>query len=415
MNTRALVLPVLGLVCALGAPPIHSFKGAAVGDRFGASVAGAGDVDCDGCDDVIVGAPHADGNGPSSGSVSVFSGRDGSLLFYTEGAAAGDWLGFSVDGAGDVDRDGCDDIVIGSPLGASARGGARVVSGRTGAVLWNWLGEAPGDRFGHAVSGVGDVDGDGYPDIAVGAPHADVAGTHAGRAYVFSGADGSMLHTLDGAAWDQLGASVAGAGDVDGDGLADVLIGAPFADDPAFNAGAAFVLSGRDGAVIRVFRGAQAGDRLGSIVAAAGDVDGDGTPDLLLGIPADDGAAIDAGAVEVRSGSDGALLLVWRGTKSGEFLQAGAGVGDVDGDGYDDVLVGSSSADGKGSEAGRAWLVSGRTGLELRVFEGRRARDWFGATVAGAGDVNGDGRLDLIVGAPGHDDDPAKAGYALVH
>jgi hypothetical protein len=330
------------------------------------------------------------------------------------GGAAGGWFGQSVDGAGDVDGDGADDVIVGAPLGTPPEGSAHVVSGRTGAYLWSWTGDAPGDRFGYAVCGAGDVDADGVPDLAVGAPLADGGGTFAGRVRVFSGADGAVLHTFDGAAWDQLGFSLGAVGDLDGDGRDDLAVGAPLADGTAFNSGSAYVFSGASGAALYVLHGAAAGDRLGSVVRGAGDVNADGTPDLVVGIPAADVAAIDSGAVEVRSGVDGALLLAVSGTKAGEFLEVGAGAGDVDRDGYADVLVGSPAADGTGPESGLARLVSGRTGLELRTFSGRATRDWFGAAVAAAGDTDGDGRPDLVIGAPGHDDEPDKHGYAQV-
>jgi hypothetical protein len=412
MHTLVLALVATGLLALVR--PLFTFEGSAEGGRFGASVAGAGDVDGDGYPDVVVGAPHVDGVGSSSGEVRAFSGWDGELLWVVAGDAAGDWFGFSVDGAGDVDGDGTRDVVVGSPLGTPPEGSAYVLSGLTGAVLWAWAGDAPGDRFGHAVCGAGDVNADGVPDVTVGAPLADGAGTFAGRVRVFSGADGSVLHTFDGSAWDQCGSSVGAAGDVDGDGWDDMVVGAPLADGSAFNSGTATVYSGATGASLHVWHGAVAGDRFGSVVRGAGDVDGDGTPDLLIGIPAADVIAFDSGAVEVRSGKDGALLLAVSGTKAGEFMQVGAGVGDVDRDGCADVLVGSPSADGIGPEAGLVRLFSGQTGLELQAFRGRSALDWFGAAVAGAGDVNRDGRLDLLVGAPGHDDEPEKHGYAQI-
>jgi len=407
-------LQILATTVAFALHPIHTFEGEAAGERFGASVAGLGDVDGDGYADVAVGAPHADPNGPSSGLVRVFSGRDGHELWRLEGDSASDWFGFSIDGAGDVDGDGVGDLVIGSPMGTPPEGRATVVSGRDGGTIWVWIGGAPGERFGHAVAGAGDVDGDGFADVIVGAPNSNAAGTFAGRARVFSGADGSVLHSFDGAAWDQLGFSVSGAGDMDGDGLADVVVGAPLADRTAFNSGSAFVFSGADGSELLAVHGVQIGDQLGSVVNGAGDVNADGTPDFLVGVPAADVNAIDSGAVEVRSGADGSVWLTLSGRKSGEFLQQGAGVGDVDGDGFADVALGSPAADGKGSESGVVRLHSGKTGAELFVYSGKKTRDWLGADVAAAGDVNRDGRLDFISGAPGHDDELDRRGYAQV-
>ena len=393
---------------------LHTFRGDAPGDRLGAAVAGVGDLDGDGWPDLLVGVPHADPAGPSSGLAIAYSGRDGTELHRIAGDDPSDRFGTAVAGTGDVDGDGRDDFVVGAPLGTPSAGSASVFSGRTGAVLWTWTGDAPGDRFGQSVAGAGDADGDGCPDVAVGAPFSDQGGTNAGRVRVFSGRTGGVLHTFDGAAWDQLGAAVAGVGDVDGDGRDDLLVGAPLADGTAFNSGSAFVFSGADASQLRAIHGAAAGDRLGSVVAAAGDVDGDGTPDLVVGIPAADANGFDSGAVEVRSGANGGVLLAVAGESQGEFFQEGAGVGDVDGDGRPDLLVGSASGPSAAPGAGRLRLISGRTARVIADFEGRSPDDWLGARVSRAGDVDRDGWPDLLAGAPGHDDDPTKAGYAVV-
>jgi len=261
---------------------------------------------------------------------------------------------------------------------------------------------------------VGDLNGDGCGEVVVGAPFDDRGGKNAGRVEILSGKDGSLLRAIDGAAWDQLGSSVSGAGDVDGDGLDEVLVGVPFADQGAFNSGSALLLSGSDGTVLRSFHGTGIGDQLGSSVSGAGDVDGDGAPDLLIGVPGADLAGIDSGAVEVRSGASGELLRVVPGERAEERLDAAAPLGDVDQDGRDDFAVGAASASGAGAQAGRVRVLSGTDGGELLVREGRTAYDWFGAELAGLGDLDGDGRFELLVGAPGHDDHPEKRGYALV-
>ncbi|MHC4381102.1 MAG: integrin alpha, partial [Planctomycetota bacterium] len=258
------------------------FDGQAEWDALGHSVAGAGDVDGDGVDDVIVGASSADPGGLiGAGSAYVYSGATGLLIWQFDGQQAGDWFGFSVAGAGDIDSDGFDDVIIGaylaSPGGVVFAGSAYVYSGATGALIWQFDGQATSDRFGIAVSGAGDVNSDGVDDLIVGANETDPGGRNsAGSAFVYSGADGSLILQFDGqAAIDFLGSAVSGAGDVNGDGFADVLVGA-YSADPAgvSNAGSAYLHSGADGSLIWQFDGQTNNGRLGTALSSAGDLDG---------------------------------------------------------------------------------------------------------------------------------------------
>jgi hypothetical protein len=377
------------------------------GDRFGTSLAAVGDVDGDGVTDVLVGAPRAQTAGILTGRVALLSGSDGTEWLGVTGDASYDAFGTSVDGAGDVDGDGVPDLLVGSPAGTPPAGSVHLLSGKDGAPLLMLVGDANGDRFGEAVAGVGDVDGDGVPDVAVGAPQADGLGTNGGRVSVYSGVDGSEHFTHQGAAFDHLGQAVAAAGDVDGDGRIDVLVGAPLADGLAFNGGAGWLFSGRDGSVLAAHHGTGVGDQLGHWLAGIGDVDGDGTPDLAFGVPGSDEGALDAGAVVVHSGATGALLLFVPGLDEGGGLGVVARAGDVDRDGHLDLAVGAPTAAG---HAGRVRVISGATGLDLMSVEGTRPGEWFGLALAGVGDVDGNGRADLVAGAPGHDDMLDKAG-----
>lgn len=393
---------------------LFAFRGEVAADRFGTSVASAGDVDGDGIGDVIVGAPHAAKNGPLSGAVRVFSGRSGGELLTLTGESPSDRFGFSVQGGHDVDGDGRDDLAIGSPTGTPPAGSVHLHSGASGRRLWTRAGNEPGDRYGHAVGLLPDIDGDGRAEVAVGAPHDDRGGTNAGRVEVLSGRDGAVLWAYDGSPWDQLGFSVRGVKDLSGDGHGELLVGAPFADVGAFNSGSAFLLSGVDGAVLRAFHGTGIGDQLGNSVSAAGDVDGDGTPDLLLGLPGADVAGTDSGAAQVRSGATGDLLFIVPGESSENRLEAVASLGDVNGDGRDDFAVGAAAANGVGPQSGRIRIVSGADGTDLLRHNGRTSFHWFGAELVGLGDLGGDGRFELLVGAPGHDDHLEKRGYALL-
>ena len=235
-----------------------------------------------------------------------------------------------------------------------------------------------------------------------------------GVARLFSGLDGSLLLGFSGAGGDFLGTSVDGAGDVDSDGFADALIGAPFADSGGFNAGAAYVFSGAGGGLLRAFHGVQPGDQLGHRVSTAGDVDGDGRADLAMSSPGADVAGIDSGAAWVYGAADGELLLLVGGTAESEYLGAVSPAGDVDGDGRGDLAVGAAASPVGGSQAGSVRVISGASGEELLAFQGSEPLDWLGAALALAGDTNGDGAPDLVAGAPGHDDELTKPGYARV-
>lgn len=209
------------------------------GTRFGASVDRAGDCNGDGVPDLVVGAFRAGGG---DGAVRLVSGATGAVLWSVAGAGVA-WLGHDVAGAGDLDGDGVPDVLAGAPLGAGGHGEVRALSGLDGALLWSAAGPAPGSRCGHALASLGDVDGDGVADLAVGAPQDPGGGRLAGGVEARSGADGALLWTLSGGAFDQLGLDLAGVGDVDGDALGDCAVGVPFDDGGGFNAGALVLVS----------------------------------------------------------------------------------------------------------------------------------------------------------------------------
>ena len=381
--------------------PLYTFRGDIAGDAFGTSVSGAGDVDGDGRADLIVGSSNS-----GIGIARVLSGIDGSTIFTFSGGSDGDRFGSSVSGAGDADGDGRADLIVGADRGPNnLAGSARVFSGNDGSTLFTFSGDDQLDGFGNQVSGAGDVNGDGRADLIVSALFDDNNGSESGSARVLSGIDGSTLYTFNGNdAGDRFGRSVSGAGDVNGDGRADLIVGANLDSANGVESGSARVLSGIDGSVLHAVVGDSAGDQFGVSVSGAGDVNGDGLADLIVGADGDDNNGFSSGSARVFSGSNGSVLFTFNGESPFDFFGGAVSTaGDVNGDGLADLIVGGRLADNNGSGSGLARVFSGADGSTIYTFNGDSAGDEFGSSVSGAGDINGDGFADFIVGARGGD------------
>ncbi|MDJ0509298.1 MAG: Ig-like domain-containing protein [Crocosphaera sp.] len=448
-------------------------------DSSGGSVSGAGDINGDGFDDIIIGARGASPNGNSSAGESyvVFgsdngfnasldlSTLDGSNGFVLNGIDIFDFSGRSVSSAGDINGDGFDDIIIGAPY-ASLGGETYVVFGsNTGFNPTLDLSSLDGsngfvlngidsrDESGFSVSSAGDINGDGFDDIIIGAPDAGPLGVpvsgygyayslRIGESYVIFGSGSGFsssldLSSLDGSngfvlngidRLDRSGFSVSSAGDINGDGFDDIIIGAPnaglggetyvvFGSNTGFNP--TLDLSSLDGSNGFVLNGLDFGDESGFSVSGAGDVNGDGFDDIIIGAP-DVGLG---GETYVVFGSntgfnptldlstlDGSNGFVLNNIEFVSFFRVFvSGAGDVNGDGFDDIIIGAPDV----GFGGETYVVFGsNTGfnpnLDLSSLDGSNGfflngineLDNFGGSVSGAGDVNGDGFDDIIIGAP---------------
>ena len=468
------------------------------GDDFsGGSVSGAGDINGDGVDDLIIGASGADPNGENSGeSYVVFGGAGGfssslelSSLngdngFVINGVDGGDISGGSVSGAGDINGDGVDDLIIGAfradPNGDYSGESYVVFGSTTGFSSSLELSSLNGDNgfvingvdardySGFSVSGAGDINGDGVDDLIIGAFRADPNGDYSGESYVvfgsttgfssslelssLNGDNGFVINGVD--ARDYSGFSVSGAGDINGDGVDDLIIGAFRADPNGDYSGESYVvfggaagfssslelssLTGDNGFVIN---GVDGGDRSGYSVSGAGDINGDGVDDLIIGAyrasPNGDfsgesyvvfgGAGGFSSSLELSSltGDNGFVIKgVDADDRSGRSV---SGAGDINGDGVDDLIIGANRASPNGDFSGESYVVFGSaagfsSSLELSsltgdngfVINGVDDRDRSGDSVSGAGDINGDGVDDLIIGAFGADPNGDFSGESYV-
>jgi hypothetical protein len=434
---------------------------------LGFGVAGAGDVNGDGHADVIVGAYGYDSGEAEEGAVFVFLGGASGMASGSPATAAATlqsnqaraWLGHSVAGAGDVNGDGYDDVIVGAPhydSGEADEGAAFVFLGSASGVVSGSPATAAATLqsnqayayLGYSVAGAGDVNGDGYADVIVGAYLYDAQQLNEGAAFVFLGsASGVASGTPATAAAtlqpDQvqarLGISVAGAGDVNGDGYADVIVGAYVYDAGEMDEGAAFVFlgsasgvaSGSPATAAATLESDQAGAQLGWSVAGAGDVNGDGYADVIVGAPYFDAGETDEGAAFVFLGSASGVVSGSPATAaatlqsnqwSGYLGWSVAGVGDVNGDGYADVIVGAPYYAAGEAYEGAAFVflgsasgvVSGSPATAAATLQSDQAGALLGYSVAGAGDVNGDGYADVIVGADAYDSGETDEGVAFV-
>jgi FG-GAP repeat protein len=368
------------------------------GSYFGWAVSELGDVDGDGVEEAIVSEPY-NGADTATGTAYVYSSRTGRLLYRFDGEP-GDQYGFSIADAGDTNRDGVHDILVGAP--GNGAGHVDLYSGRTGALLHRFVGSMAGDAFGWSVSSAGDVDRDHHADVLIGAPQASGA-VGPGYATIYSGRTYQPIRTLTGdVAGDQFGSGAGWSRDVNGDHVPDQIIGARNAGPE--QRGRAYAYSGKTGARLFAIDASPHGGQFGSFfVAGVGDVNADKTPDFYVGDYADTtGGSVDgnpAGRAGVYSGRDGHELHAWVGDSADAGLGPGRSAGDVNGDGRPDLIVGSYTSSAGAFQAGKVQIFSGATGALLRTITSTVENEQLGFDAVGLGDTNRDGLPDELVSA----------------
>ena len=370
---------------------IREWRGEAAGDQFGWIARSLGDVDGDGISDFVTSAPTHGANGSNAGRLYVYSAGTGKLLWSADGDP-GDQLGSGLEAAGDTNGDGIPDVVASGPAGS---GVAHLYSGLDGRVLMDFKAQRSDELFGNHVSGVGDINGDGYADVIIGAPGKEGEATNLGHAYVYSGKDGTLLVTLSGErSGDGYGSAVTGHTS----GIHRFfVIGAPAAG--AAHHGRVYVYDGMTTTPKFVIEADATGSMLGYMfVSVPGDLDGDGVSDIYASDWTNDALGPSTGRIYIHSGATGMPLRVLTGETAGEGFGTSSSVaGDVDGDGYADLIVGAWQYGKAAVSAGRAYLYSGKEGHLVKTYTSRTPGDTFGFDAVGIGDVDGDGIVDLLI------------------
>ncbi len=336
---------------------LHTFYPDLPGAEFGIDVDAAGDVNADSVPDLIVGA-WFQGPGQYYGSVYVFSGADYSQLYRFDGYGIVDQMGLKNSGAGDINKDGYNDVMFGAIFndgsGMTDAGAAFVHSGYNGSLIYAYYGEASLDLFGSGLWPLGDINNDTYPDFAVAACGPWWQSTARGKVYIYSGINGALIRKHTGShLGDQYGWSVCCMLDINSDGTNDYAVGAPYDSVGNTIVGCVRIYSGASGGLLYSIEGQNPYDEFGWCVVRINDLDGDGVSELAV---AERGFDEGRGRVSLFSGAQGTLIARFVGTSESNAGVSIARLPDVTGDQIDELMIGLPLDDLAGQDAGRVWI-----------------------------------------------------------
>ena len=424
--------------------PAATVESNQVNANLGFSVASAGDVNADGYSDVITGVPAYDNPQLDEGAAFIFHGSatgiNTTAAAIVESNLVGARLGISVSTAGDVNGDGFSDIVVGANNYSNAEtweGAVYIYHGsptgiNTTAAIMMESNQAQA-QMGFSVACAGDVNGDGYSDVIVGVWLFDNPEINEGVAYIYHGSATGISGTIAtiveaNQSASNFGIAVAGAGDVNGDGYSDVIVGAEDYDNGQTDEGVAFIYLGSAAGINSTAQTFVEGNltlsQFGFSVASAGDVNGDGYSDVIVGAYLSSNGQANEGCAFVYHGSASGIINIVTSILECNQIAASFGIsvacaGDVNGDGYSDVIVGATQYDNVESNEGAAFVFQGSatgiTTVAVAILESNQASAQMGRGVASGGDVNGDGYSDVIVGAPQYDNPESNEGAAFVY